>query len=163
MKFSNIIIGIGLIILGLIFLSENFGYVEFDFGQIWPVFVILGGVGFWLGFLQDRKNYGLIMPATILTVYGLLFLYCSYDGWYNMQYLWPWFMIGPGIGFFFMYSFGEKDRGLLVPAGILSGIGLLFLFRHTGLLRYWPVILIIVGLVLILKHYRGENKKNENL
>jgi hypothetical protein len=160
MRTSDFIIGIGLVILGLLFLFENFGYIEFDFGEIWPVFVVLGGVGFWLGFFKDRTNIGLLMPGTILVTYGLLFWYCSAQGWYHMQALWPFFLIGPGIGFFLMYLFGEREKGLLIPAGILTGLGILFMFRYWMYLRYWPVILIILGIVLIAKHMRAEKSSS---
>ena len=85
MRMSDMVIGIGMIILGILFLSENFGYIAFDFQDVWPVFVILGGVGFWIGYLQDRKNYVLLMPGSILVIYGLMFFYCSIEGWDYMS------------------------------------------------------------------------------
>jgi len=151
MKTSDIIIGIGLIILGLVFLFENFGYIEFDFEDVWPVFVLLGGVAFWTGFIKDRKNYGLVMPGTILIIYSLMFWYCTVEGWHYMSTIWPGFLIGPGLGFFLMYFLGEKEKGLLVPATILTAVGILFLFRYSGILRYWPALLIVIGIILILK------------
>jgi len=163
MKTSDIIIGIGFIILGLIFLFENFGYIEFDFEEIWPLFVILGGCAFWVGYVKDRKNYGLIMPGTILFIYGLMFWYCSFEGWYYMGILWPGFLIGPGLGFFLMYLLGEKEKGLLIPATILTGIGILFLFRYSSVLRFWPVLLIILGIILIFKHKKESKPPDESL
>lgn len=156
MKMSDMVIGVGLVILGILFLSENIGFISFDFQNVWPVFVILAGAGFWVGYFQDRKNYGLLMPATILVVYGLLFLYCSLEGWYLMSHWWPVFILGPGIGFFMMYLLGEKEKGMLVPAFILCGIAILFMISHSGFWRYWPVALIIIGLILI---FRNRNKK----
>lgn len=161
MKMSDMIIGVGLVILGILFLSENFGYIEFDFRDVWPFFVILAGVGFWIGYYQDRKNYGLLMPGTILIIYGLLFFYCSTQGWYMMSVLWPIFILGPGIGFFMMYLLGEQEKGMLIPASILSGIAVLFLISHSGFWRYWPVALIIVGIVLMLRNRLSGEKKSE--
>ncbi len=162
MKRSDMVIGVGLVILGILFLSENFGYIEFDFQNVWPVFVILAGAGFWIGYYQDRKNYGLLMPGTILIIYGLLFFYCSAQGWYLMTDLWPIFILGPGIGFFMMYLMGEQEKGMLIPASILSGIAILFLISHSGFWRYWPVALIIVGIVLMLRNrVKGGEKREE--
>ena len=152
MKTSDMVIGIGLIILGILFLFENFGYIAFDFKDVWPVFVILAGIGFFIGYLQDKKNYGLLMPGTILIIYGVMFFYCSVEGWYYMTYLWPVFIIGPGIGFFMMFVLGQKEKGMLVPASILTGLGILFLLGKTGVVRYWPVVLIIIGLVMIVRY-----------
>lgn len=160
MKSSDIFIGVGLVILGLLFLSENFGYLRMDYYEIWPVFVILGGCGFWIGYIQNKKNYGLIMPGTILVVYGIMFFYCSVEGWYYMQVLWPGFLIGPGVGFYFMYLLGEKERGLLLPATILCGLGVLFFMGKAGIWRYWPALLIVFGLYLIIKHYVKKDKKS---
>ncbi len=157
MKTSDIIIGLALIVLGALFLSDNFGYLDLDFRQIWPLIIVLAGIGFWIGYFQNRKNYGLLMPGTILLIYGLMFWYCAEEGWYNMQYLWPGFMIGPGIGFFMLYIFGEKEQGLLIPAGILTGLGVIFMFSFTDFARYWPLILIAVGIFLIYKHYRQRS------
>ena len=162
MKVSDMVIGVGLIILGLLFLSENFGYFEFDFENIWPVFVLLAGVGFWIGYFQDRKNSGLLMPGSILIIYGLMFLYCAIDGWYLMGSLWPGFLIGPGIGFFMMYLLGGREKGMLVPASILTGLGLIFLISHSGILRYWPVILILIGIFLIVKYQYKSKPKIED-
>ena len=160
MRMSDMVIGIGMIILGILFLSENFGYIAFDFQDVWPVFVILGGVGFWIGYLQDRKNYGLLMPGSILVIYGLMFFYCSIEGWDYMSDLWPGFLIGPGIGFFMMYLLGERENGLLIPGSILSGLGILFIISHSGILRYWPVALIIIGIVLIIRHQSRTKSNN---
>ncbi len=156
MKTSDIIIGLALIILGALFLSQNFGYLEFDFSEIWPLVIVVAGGGFWAGYFQNRKNYGLLMPGTILIIYGLLFWYCANAGWYNMQYLWPVFLFGPGLGFFMLYLFGDKEKGLLIPAGILTGLGLIFLFSFSNLSLYWPLILIGVGIYLIYKHYKSR-------
>jgi hypothetical protein len=164
MKMSDMVIGVGLVILGVLFLFENFGYIEFDFQNVWPVFVILGGAGFWIGYLQDRKNYGLLMPGTILIIYGLMFFYCAMEGWYFMSIIWPGFLIGPGIGFFMMYILGEREKGMLVPASILTGLGLLFMISKSGYLRYWPVILIVLGIALIIRYQvkpKSQEKKDK--
>jgi len=159
MKTSDMIIGVSLVILGILFLSENFGFMTFDFKDIWPLFIIFAGIGFGIGYLQDRKNYGMLMPASILILYGLLFFYCTIEGWYIMSALWPVFILGPGIGFFMMYLLGEREKGLLIPASILTGIGVLFLISHSGFWRYWPLALIIVGIVMIVRHFSGEKEK----
>jgi hypothetical protein len=162
MKTKDFIFGLVLICLGIIFLADNLDFIKLDFSSIWPALVVLIGLAFGLSFLYNRKNYGLLMPATILIIIGLLFWYCSITGWYHMNILWPMFLIGPGLGFYFMYLLGEKEKALLIPAGILVGLGLLFMLRFSRILRYWPLILIIIGIYLLYKHYRegkGNSKK----
>jgi hypothetical protein len=159
MKISDLVIGFGLVILGIIFLSENFGFIDIDFRDIWPLIIVLGGLGFWFGFFKDKNNYGLIMPGTIFIVYGLMFWYCTIQSWDYMQILWPVFLIGPGLGFYLMYLFGEREKGLLIPATILSSIGVLFIFSHTGIFRFWPVLLILFGFILIFRYRKSVKEE----
>jgi hypothetical protein len=71
--------------------------------DLWPVFVLGPGVALYIGFLRDRSSYGLLMPATVLTVVGLMFFYCIFEGWFMMRTIWPFFIIAPGLGFLLMY------------------------------------------------------------
>ena len=156
MKISDFIIGLALVVLGLIFLFDNFGIIEFNFGQMWPVIVILVGAGFWIGFFRSRKDSGLILPGTILLVYGFLFWFCALYGWWYMENLWPGFLFGPGLGFILMYLFGEKETGFLIPGGIMLGLSIVFFLRFSPVLDYWPFILIAIGLYLIIKHSKSK-------
>lgn len=35
--------GVILVVLGAIFLLDNYGYAFFDFGKLWPIFLIVPG------------------------------------------------------------------------------------------------------------------------
>lgn len=142
-------LGLIMIFLGVVFLLENLSVIQFDFLRIWPVFVILGGFGFWLGYAINRQLISFIMPGTILVIYGLLFFYCTLFSWDHMSFLWPTFLLAPGIGFFLIYFLGGKNKLLLWPAGLLTVISVLFIFRYLAYLRYWPALLIIGGVILI--------------
>jgi membrane-bound ClpP family serine protease len=56
---------------------------------------------------------------------------------------------------------GQREKGMLLPASILTGLGLLFMLSKTGIMRYWPIILIIVGIVLIVR-YQMKPKQGDN-
>jgi Na+/melibiose symporter-like transporter len=154
--------GLLLIILGALLLAGNLYHVSMK--QLWPVFVVGPGLFFFALFLSNQKDYGLLMPASILTVIGCLFFYCAFYGWYNMRYLWPWFMLAPAIGFVLMYFLGIREQGLLIPAGILSGLGLIFLVVQSELDYLWPLILILAGILVIVSSWqpkRPEQTKSE--
>ena len=72
MRSRNFIPGLLLIVLGAIFLAGNLG--AFEFWEYWPVIIILLGVAFFGIWLRERPNYGLLMPASVLTIVGILFL-----------------------------------------------------------------------------------------
>jgi hypothetical protein len=148
MKIRNSGAGLLFIILGAVLLAANLG--AFSLLRFWPLLIVGLGVSFFLMWFGERGNYGLLMPAAVMTVVGLLFLYCEIDGWQHMEDLWPVFMLAPGLGFILMYLFGTQDKGLLVPGGMMLFMGILFLSvnRLTG--RWWPLLLIVVGIVLLL-------------
>ena len=149
MKSRNRGPGYILILLGLILLVGNLGY--FSILDFWPLLIVLAGVLFFIQWISDRENYGLLMPASIMIIVGLLFLYCEYFGWYQMRDLWPVFVMAPGIGFILMYLLGEQEAGLLIPGGIMLAIGILFISSNEWAWRWWPVVLIVVGALIILR------------
>lgn len=153
---KSLLAGIILIVVGLVILGNNLELFHISFRIIWPWFLIIGGALFLIGWMADRANYGLLMPASILLIYGFVFLYGAYGEWGGMGSLWPFFLIGPGVGFLLMYFFGKKEEGLLVPAGILLGLGLIFLIGKGTMKFFWPILLIVVGLLLLVKAKRSE-------
>ncbi len=140
--------GILLIVLGVFFLLSNL--TEVDISGFWPLLLLAPGIYFFVLYFINRTDFGVLMPATVLTIIGLLFLYCEYAGWGAMHYLWPLFMLAPGIGFFLMYFLGKRERGFLIPGGILTGLAVLFLINLQDSDVFWPVILILAGLLLLI-------------
>lgn len=76
-KLSNLILGGFLIFIGGLWLLANIiPGVNISWGIMWPVFLMLPGLGFWLGWIfsdNKEKNYGLIIPGTILVCLATLF------------------------------------------------------------------------------------------
>jgi hypothetical protein len=153
--------GIALVILGVILLAENLGYINLNWSsyfryiwRLWPLMLITGGVAFWGNWLKNREDISQLLPGTILLVYGGMFLYLSLsnDWWMMSKYnLWALFIAGPGLGYLAMYLLGSHEKGHLSTAGILLFISAVFLagVRNWNLL--WPIVLILIGLRLLLK------------
>ena len=154
----SVVPGLIFITLGIIFLLNNFGAIDFEWDNFWAYIILLVGIIFWIGFLADRSKYGLIMPGTIFLVVGFMFIYCARYGWDEMEQIWPFFLLAPALGMFGMYLLGKHDRGLLIPAFILSALGIIFLLQSYYWLRYlWPVALIAIGAsMLISKKSKDE-------
>jgi hypothetical protein len=143
-----------LIIIGVLLLAANFGL--FSLLRFWPLLVIAAGLVFFALWTVDRGNHGLLMPASVLVVIGVLCLYCELYGWWNMQDLWPVFILAPGVGFLLMYLLGHPDRGVLVPGAILMVIGIVFLSANRWAGRWWPVVLIAAGVLVLLRPRRDD-------
>jgi hypothetical protein len=143
--------GILLIVLGILFLLPNF--IELRTRQLWPAFILAPGLAFFFMYSRERSNYGLLMPAAILTMIGAMFFSITF-GIASMRTLWPLFIMAPGIGFLLMYLLGKREKGLLIPAGILNALGLIFLLGVSDYDYLWPVILILIGLMFLLSGKR---------
>ncbi len=141
--------GIILIAVGLFFFAVNF--LRIDFTNIWPLTLLIPVAIFVALYLRDRRQFGLLMPATILTVYAALFLVCQNYDWDLMSRLWPTFILAPGIGLFVMYMVGRREPGLLIPAVILTGLSAIFFIMMNGFSEYWPAIFILIGVIILLR------------
>jgi hypothetical protein len=150
------IMGFVLILVGALLLMRNLG-AAVGIGELWPLFMILFGIAFWAMFLSDRSLHALLMPASILFVTGIVFELCTLLGWSLMSTLWPFLIVAPGIGFLSMYLFGPGGHAFLLPGCGLVALGVLTLFRQSPWWRYWPVILIISGVSLIVRELRRRH------
>jgi hypothetical protein len=78
--------------------------------------------------------------------------------------MWPGCILAPAVGLFELYIFGKREKGLLIPIGILTGISLIF-FSFTirnlgGFSRFiLPAVLIVAGLAMLAK---GRKQSNNN-
>ena len=71
---------------------------------------------------------------------------------FSMGNFWPLFILLPGLAFEFSYFASGRNPGLLVPGGILTTIGFLFLFQtftNWIFIKYtWPVFILSVAIGL---------------
>lgn len=161
------------ILIGIMFLLKNFHIFEplwsvFDLGFIlsrfWAaIFIILPGIMFHSGFFSgNRRNPGLLVPGGILLVTGAALQIGALFGGWNI--IWPAFIFAPAFGLFELYYFGNREKGLLIPVGILTGLSALFFlsFSLGKLISFstrpfvLPLILIGIGVAVLCK---GKSKK----
>ena len=135
------ILGIFLIVVGALFLFvRQFG------SSFWLVFVWLPGI------LMEEKGLrkhipGLLVPAgVLLTVSAVLTVETLFPGFVEAGG-WAFYVFAPAFGLLQMYlAGGRKNKGLLVPIGVLSALTLIFLLR--GFTK--PGAGICIGVALIL-------------
>lgn len=158
--------GIGLVILGMIFLVSQ--YVDFDGFLVLPAL----GIGF-IGWSILSGNKGLMIPGGILSGIALgSFLADSVmatrlegdasGGLFMLGFAAGWF----AITILTLIFFGEFQGWPLIPGGIMALIGigiftdgvLLQLLSNIG--RFWPVILIAIGLSIVWKQF-SESENGE--
>ena len=153
------VFGLVLVILGALLLLVNIGLIHIGVENIWPLFLLGLGLFFVLQFFSGgRKNPGLLVPGGILITISVIFLICVTLGWHWMEKLWPLFILAPAVGLLQLYLFGERERGLFIPIGILSVVGLTFLANNLGYHQIWrvfiPLFMIMIGLFLLVKRQK---------
>lgn len=156
------IVGGALLILvgGLLFTAQVFPEVMPDFWEIisWPWIII--GVGLFLFALGAAIGEpGMAVPATIVGGIGAILAYQNYTGyWESWSYMWALIPGFVGLGIMLMSLMGGE-------ASVKDGATLLFIsfillaifgsfFGAIGLAgKYWPVLLILLGVVLMVRTF----------
>ena len=166
-RLGALVPGLILILLGLWFLLDNFGLVQINMGQLWPVFPLVFGLAMLLtGTFRGRRgrtDEGAVMVGVWGTLIGLFFFLFTLGAvsWDQMGLLWPTFPLIGGLGFLAAFlSNGLRDWGLLLVGGIATLVGVLgYLFTYgvvsstfaQFVLPYLaPALLILAGLGIIV-------------
>jgi len=160
MKKINYLFGLFLLFIGVLLILANFGVIEIAWDNLWPLFLLIPGILFELSYFISRKDAGLLVPGGILTTYGLLFLVNVNYGWHLMDNLWPIFPLGVAIGLFQLYLFGGREKGLLIPVGILGAISLFFLINNLLFVDFRllaGILLMLIGIWIIFKKIKTDN------
>lgn len=166
----NTILGMVLILAGVIFLLKNLHIFDpilsfISINTFWPLlFVIFPGLIFHYAFFSgSKRDPGLLVPGGILLVTGLtLQLSVFTEAW---DILWPLYIFAVAFGLFELYAFGNRDKGLLIPIGILGALSLIFFcsFSVSKILGQGseklvtPLAFVLLGLIVI---FAGRKKKN---
>ena len=145
--------GLLLVLLGVLFLANNF-YRFLDVERVWPLFLLIPVIPLALNWMEKgRTAAGAVIPITILVFYCGYFLWLTHTHWAGAGTTWPNFLIGPGLGFLFLYII-ERKGGLLVPAFILLGLATAFYSAMYGNSLPLGGFLIIAGGILVLGTWR---------
>jgi len=156
------VVGGALLILvgGLLFAAQVVPDFMPDFWEIisWPWIII--GIGLFLFALGAAIGEpGMAVPATIVGGIGGILAYQSYTGnWESWSFLWALIPGFVGLGIMLMKLMGGegsyKDGAtLLLISFILLAIFGSF-FGALGMAgQYWPVLLILLGVVLMVRSF----------
>jgi len=157
-----LVFGVSLVILGIFGLLGAFGILSITWERVWPSFLLLPGLIFEIAFFRNKKLSGLLVPGGILITLGLLFFLCSYTDYGILQYLWPIFVMAPGIGLLQMYFLTlPAKKGLFIGGVIPFGIGSLFMFitllQQTFFSVAFPLVLIGIGLYFLYRFFKTKS------
>lgn len=154
---TSIVGGIILILLGLLFLASEILPDYFQFWD-WPFIIIGLGVVFFIWAIISG-NGGLAVPGAILSGIGGIFYYQNMSGdWASWSFIWaliPGFVgIGVIISGIIDRNYKEAFSGgltLIIISAILFFAFGSFLGLESNLSQYWPVLLIALGLISLVR------------
>lgn len=154
MKNSHSSLGVLLLLIGSVMLMNNTNIFTFNMELLWPLFMIIPGIVFHISFFngRNRQNPTVLVPAAILTLYGVYFLFSIITHWQFSSVLWPIFPLGVGLGFYELYYFGGRQRKAFTTAIILIGFSVFSFVQQLFNLNFnylFPITLIIIGLVIV--------------
>jgi hypothetical protein len=162
---NSAVLGLIFILLGIAFLIGNLFGMRFDifdvgffFSHFWPLFIIIPGIAFHTAYFSGKnRDAGVLVPGGILLTIGIVCQISMLFGIWGA--MWPGFILAVAVGLFELYLFGSRDKGLLIPVGILGGLALFsYMFTLPTLVSHnlrpflLPGFLIILGLSIFLKH-----------
>lgn len=154
-------IGVGIVAVGLIILLGKLGAFSFLGRTFWPLLILIPGIVLHAMYIMRKVSPFMLLPAGILTVYGLLFSLCNTWGWHLMAYLWPLLLLGVAIG---LWEYAINDLSLSrivytwsVIVGLVSLLLLMISLLRTSIIYIIAVLLIGAGIWLVLNNL-GKRK-----
>jgi len=160
-KGSAPLFAVALIVVGLVLLLDRLDVIRFGYHMVfWFLVMLYGLVRAVQGFSAGKK--GRIFAGTVLFLYGLFFLLRSSD--YvdvRMRMFLPATFLIFGIALLMMYLDNYREWELLIPAGLMCGLGAALILGELGYLDqyevwdavrlYWPLGLVLIGIALLLR------------
>ncbi|ANF97712.1 hypothetical protein [Paenibacillus bovis] len=142
------VIAIFIILAGLVILLGKLGVFAFIGHAFWPLLILLPGVLLQLFYFSRSASSYVLIPAGILTVYGILFFFCNIWGWSLMAYLWPVLLLGITVGLYeyYMVSASAVSRNIGFAAGVLGALSIILLFFSLlGASALYLIALLLIG------------------
>jgi hypothetical protein len=164
MKRSRIAWGLILILLGAGFLVYQL-FPDVFAGLSWPWLLLAVGGIFVVMSLLTRTGGTLIPGLVLLGVGGILLYQTSTGNWASWSYLWPLMPGLVGLGLLLGSVIDPEMRpargvGIVMLAASLA-LGAIFagLFGLSPqILRFWPVLLIVVGAIVFFRAMRPRHE-----
>lgn len=159
----DLMLGLFIVAAGLVILLGKLGVFGFLGRTLWPLVLLLPGLLLHVMFFGRRASAAILIPAGILTVYGLLFLICSFWGWNLMGSLWPVLILGIAVGLYEYYLYETPRPGAALPIALgltILSLGIfIFTWLNTGAFYIVALVLIAAGIWLIYGRRQAKRSK----
>ena len=107
---------------------------------------------FLVGFLRNREQWGLLIPAYVLLAVGVM-VWLLERGVLTDLLVPAYVMFAIAIPFFVVYGRNPHQWWALIPGGIMAVIGLSFLIAEAMAGYAVPAVLILAGIWLLVRQF----------
>lgn len=173
------VLGLGLIGLGILFLLGQVFHLDI-WGFLWPFFIIVPGLLFFVGMFALGKNgAALAVPGSVVTMVGMILFYQNVTGhWASWAY--AWLLIFPtavGLGIAIAGLWSEEPKTVHSGAR-MAGIGLLIFMLsaiffevlvnisgfRSGLFGqiFFPLLVVGAGIVVLALALSARRRGGED-
>lgn len=147
-----------LLVIGVMVPLIELGVLE---DAVISTYVLLAiALPFLIGFLYNRKNWGLLIPAYVLLVIGVMVPLIEL-GVLEDTLIAAYIMLAIALPFFVVYLANRKNWWALIPGGILAVIGLGFLIAEASVELLLAVALIVAGILVVVRQFTRKDEPDE--
>lgn len=138
-----------LILIGAVFLLDNFGIIT-GVVAFWPALPLILGTGFCMLFFRSRRKDPVLLGlgSTIL-LNSIFFFYLNFAGWVRLAVLWPVFIVILGMTFLACYIH-SRETVLIYLAVFMIALGISFILVFAVSTKLWPLTLVLTGVSFII-------------
>jgi len=160
----TVLLALALIVLGGYLLLTELNAEIPGWSQIWPVLPVAAGLALLIGTLVDaERNPDQVFIGTAAVLVGLVFFFVTLGplDYPDLETWWPVFVVIAGVAFLAQWAAAGLRRWDALFLGLIALVVGVAAFAVTfellgpntreALPRFWPVILILVGLVALLR------------
>jgi uncharacterized membrane protein HdeD (DUF308 family) len=115
---------------------------------------------FFVAFLYDRSRWGLLIPAYVLLVIGIMVPLLEL-GVLDDLMVPAYVLFSIAIPFFVVYLRNSKNWWALIPGGILAVIALSFLIAEAAVEYVFGAVLILAGIVIVFRQFTKKGELDE--
>ena len=162
-RYSRIVVGTWLVVWGILLLLVS-NHVLLGWKHLWPCILVVSGV-IMLRVLQNRLSFGAIFAGTWTILLGLFLTLFSFNflEWGSMRSLWPIIPMIVGVSFVVAGATRPPTSAGIVVGSMVILMGSACLLYEMGtisarvaqpFLRWWPLVLVMAGFVLMKRDAR---------
>ncbi|MCP4420337.1 MAG: hypothetical protein GY805_27340 [Chloroflexi bacterium] len=117
---------------------------------------------FLVGYLRNREQWGLLIPAYVLLAVGVMVWLIEREI-LNDLLIPAYVMFAVAIPFFVVYGRNSQQWWALIPGGIMTVIGLSFLIAEAAAGYIVPAVLILAGIWILVRQRTHSEPPAEKL